>query len=380
MVRSFLRRLYQRSKNINAYVVVLFSTWRHGVFFVAREKNILIVEPNPYHGEILPGFVRYFQELGYNVDVFMRYENFKEKAFCRFSSNMRPRIYVFTREAMKKMLMHNNIKDYELVFFSSLELYEFPFVGKYMDFLGFQPGGKYGILGVYHSPNRVYEHSDESLMRAGRVFSIADSKEWQGEVPSISPHYFGDVKITDKKNITHFVVIGSLQREVRNHDLLFKAIDGLLNCGYCDFKITIIGRGELVLSEKSEKYVEVLGRVDFPRMFEEIEKSDFILALLDTKCGLHQRYLEGVTSGSKQLTLGFIKPQIIQKDFADAYGFNQSNSIVYDDDNLFEAMEMAIKMTGKEYEIMQTNIKLTADILREKSLTNISKAIERIVK
>ena len=34
-----------------------------------RKNSVLIVEPNPYHAEILPGFVRYFQDLNYNVDI-----------------------------------------------------------------------------------------------------------------------------------------------------------------------------------------------------------------------------------------------------------------------------------------------------------------------
>ena len=35
-------------------------------------KSVLVIEPNNYHGEVVPGFVKYWQDLGYNVDVIMR--------------------------------------------------------------------------------------------------------------------------------------------------------------------------------------------------------------------------------------------------------------------------------------------------------------------
>ena len=42
---------------------------------IIREKSVLIIEPNPYHSETIAGHCKYFTDLGYNVDVFMLFEN-----------------------------------------------------------------------------------------------------------------------------------------------------------------------------------------------------------------------------------------------------------------------------------------------------------------
>ena len=55
--------------------------------FKPRKNSVLLIEPNPYHGEIQPGFVKYFQDLGYNVDIFMRLENYLENPFVKYTKN-----------------------------------------------------------------------------------------------------------------------------------------------------------------------------------------------------------------------------------------------------------------------------------------------------
>ena len=42
------------------------------------EKTVLLAEPNAFHGECLPGYVKYFRELGYKVVILCRYANYKE--------------------------------------------------------------------------------------------------------------------------------------------------------------------------------------------------------------------------------------------------------------------------------------------------------------
>ena len=46
-------------------------------------KKVLVVEPNPFHGEVVPGVVYYFRNLEYDVTVIMQKKNIKEDAFCK---------------------------------------------------------------------------------------------------------------------------------------------------------------------------------------------------------------------------------------------------------------------------------------------------------
>lgn len=69
---------------------------------VIKEKSVLIIELNPYHAETIAGHCKYFSDLGYNVDVFMHFENFKEYPLCRYIINP-PRVFVGTENELKKV-------------------------------------------------------------------------------------------------------------------------------------------------------------------------------------------------------------------------------------------------------------------------------------
>ena len=108
-----------------------------------------------------------------------------------------------------------------------------------------------------------------------------------------------------------------------------------------------------------------MGRVDYQTMFQKLNESDFILPLLDPEVESHKRYMDSGTSGTFQLVYGFNKPCIIHKTFADIYGFNEQNSIIYNNNERFvEAMQKAINITNDEYKSLQ------------EALTKITKAIE----
>ena len=69
---------------------ILFLEWINGVYsfisLILRRRNVkqvLIVEFNSEnHIETIPGYVHYFNELGYNATVLLRYKNFKADTFC----------------------------------------------------------------------------------------------------------------------------------------------------------------------------------------------------------------------------------------------------------------------------------------------------------
>ena len=86
--------------------------------FKPRENSVLLIEPNPYHGEIQPGFVKYFQDLGYDVDIFMRLENYLENPFVNYTKNP-PRMFFGTAPIIRKWVNSLRGNEYEYVFLSS---------------------------------------------------------------------------------------------------------------------------------------------------------------------------------------------------------------------------------------------------------------------
>ena len=112
-------------------------------------------------------------------------------------------------------------------------------------------------------------------------------------------------------------------------------------------------------------------------MFKEIEKSDFILPLLDPDIEAHKRYMYYGTSGTFQLVYGFNKPCIIHKTFADIYGFDEKNSIIYEcNDKLPEAILNAIYIMDDEYKNIQQNLLFDTQIIEKDSLSHFQKLLE----
>jgi hypothetical protein len=112
-------------------------------------------------------------------------------------------------------------------------------------------------------------------------------------------------------------------------------------------------------------------------MFDELIKSDFILPLLDPEIEAHRRYINSGTSGTFQLIYGFNKPCIIHKTFADIYGFNDKNSIIYECNDKFpEAILNAINIADSEYKNIQENLLSDTQIIKKHSLSNFQKMLE----
>ena len=130
----------------------------------------------------------------------------------------------------------------------------------------------------------------------------------------INPHYFGEgVKVTDKnEDVTNFITIGALRAKRKNSGMLVEAAEKLHNKGITNFRITVVGKGKLKdLPKHLRKYFDIKGRLQYGKMYSEIEKSDYLLTAYDSQNPAHQRYVTTGTSGNFQLVFGFLKPCVI---------------------------------------------------------------------
>jgi hypothetical protein len=106
------------------------------------------------------------------------------------------------------------------------------------------------------------------------------------------------------------------------------------------------------------KTITYLGRVDYPKMYAEIEQVDFIIAGLDPFCERQYQYLVDYTTENEQVSLGFLKPTPISCVSGEHSDLSDNSTIIYVDNELLGALECAIKRNGSEYRKVQTAVQL----------------------
>lgn len=334
--------------------------------------KVLIVEPHPYHQEILPCFVKYFQELGYNVDCYIRRECRHSHVFCKMPH--KPNIKYYDHEKLCEIL--SDCSRYDYVFFSSFEFMDKNFQGKITDFLGYIPNAKYGIMGCHHTLSNIKDYNSVDFVKNNKIFSCSGFKYNNKVVPMLAPIYYGGFTGAHKlKEKRKFIVVGAVTSYSKNHNLLFETAEKLINDKYKNFQITIIGKGKLKIPYKFRKYIKFKGAVPFNKMFKFIEKSDFYLPLMDLQLQDHLRYLTNCCSGSRNLVLGFNKPCLINNVFGKAYKFNETNAILYNENNLYDAMVKALQISETDYSIMHENLAMMKNKIYIESLENLKKAL-----
>ena len=370
------------------YISGLSNNWRECLlgschilqllFGKVPEKTVLLAEPNAFHGECLPGYVKYFRDLGYNVVILCRYANCKEDPFCRFAEP--PQRYCLTIWGMRKYLRSAKVKEYEYVLLTSARAYmnEYRFYWRYPDFLKCLPAGKHGVGLVEHEFgaasygefwNKQDENSEYWKQLVDQTFVLTGFAFRGHQIPMLNPHYFGEIK--PKLNLSQaqkvFVTVGKISDNTRNYPQLFEALLKLPDD--MDYEVRVIGSGTLDgVPEKLRSKFKILGRLDFEDMYRELEAADFFLPLLDRE--KQSAYLKYCTSGSRQLILGFNMISLMQKEFADHYGFSEKNTIVYDND-FASAIRQALTMSNDEYQKMKLDLERVRKEVEAASSNNL---------
>jgi glycosyltransferase involved in cell wall biosynthesis len=197
------------------------------------------------------------------------------------------------------------------------------------------------------------------------------------DFPCTNPHLFGNIqKNSTKHNPTTFITVGGINPKRKNHDILLSATQELVTKGL-DFKVIIVGDGKLKnIPDSIKNNIIVTGRQISHNMFTLMESSDFFLTLWDKNNPDHNKYKTDQVSGSPQLIYAFNKIPLVQKEFADFYDFNDKNSIIYEDDNLADAMEQAILMNDKQYLKLYNELDKLSKSVYEESKQNIKNLIK----
>jgi hypothetical protein len=344
--------------------VLIFSRKKYDTFPV-RKNSVLLIEFYNIHGETLPGFIKYLLDLGYNVDVFLQKPNGKDRndleLFLCFKMNDNVRIKTISYFDFNLLLHSDAVAKYEHVFFNTLhDGVEYRHLFK-IDLFKLKP------VCVAHNPeiNREYFRTDKiiSLVKMDRI----------NEKPPlvVNPHYFCEFKKREKSQKTVFVAFYSKIFYRRNIYLLFEACDALFTKGIRNFSVKIIGNKMEIPVKYRDNFI-IFGFLDFQKMYEETIDSDFLLALIDQASVQYTNK----ASGTYQLSYGFLKPIVLHKKFSDVSGFNDKNSILYNDNHdLADAMEKCINMSCDDYSALVCELEISEKELYNMSLNNLKKAL-----
>ena len=330
--------------------------------------KVLVVEMNNCHNEVIPGYLKYLNELGYRCDVLVEKQIYKDNIFVNLPDNLYENIYNARYFIIQKILKSPEVKKYKKIFITSNYIYA-PKV-TLSDLPNLQDKEKF----IFTEHNIKYLTDD--LMKCHKFLCINNFGKSELQNNVVNPHYFGDINITEKnKDITKFLVVGRIKNDRQNYSMIYDSINDLKAKNIFNYKITLVGYdfgGYLDRYLLCERNLEYKGKLNFAELYKEIEDVDFFITLFDDSNPEHQKYKTTVTSGQIQLIYGFLKPTIIQKNFAPYCGFDKENSILFENkDDLTDALIKCINMQDKEYKKIQDNIKNYSENLYQKSLTNL---------
>lgn len=349
-----------RRQNKRKYIIKKF--WQHEV----ANKTVLIIEANDCHKETILGYMKYFVDLGYNIELLINGQS--ENILCKINSNIK--VWELRSSELEDILQNEKIKKYEILFFNSKIIYT---PSGWLDIHKYIPQlkqGKMKNIYVQHHIDRINEVKEDTQLI---LANPSHNKELEKHI--VNPHYFGNINITDKNLITNFIVVGGIEAQRKNHNLLINTIEKLLSNNITNFKITIVGNGTLnTLPLKIKNKIDIKGRLDFMNMFKEMENADFFLPLLDPNLEAHKRYMTCGSSGSFQLIYGFLKPCLIHQTFANIYNFTDNDSLIYQtNEGLFQIMKQAIDMNQDEYKEKQKYLENHVNFIENLSLCNLNK-------
>lgn len=337
----------------------------HRIIKNSSNEKALIVEVNDFHNETLPGFIKYMYDLGIKSDILVTNDALKEDVFFNIPKEMYGEVYSARRYIIKDILRSKAVEQYKYIIFSSNYNYN----------LGERISDSLTVLNkhidkIIFTAHHLYHLKPNDIITKKFIILNNLSKP-EYEKMMVNPHYFGEIKTkTTKNDETVLIISGGIEQRRRNYLLLneLKNFD-------CD-KFKIVATGAKIENNILPNFCECKGRMNFKEMYSEIENADFILILLDPEYPEHQKYFKSTSSGSIQLSLGFLKPCIIQRKYAETYGFTEENSIIYDNnDDFLIAVKKAVNMTKEEYLIMQNCLKAKADKTYKQSLKNLKRMI-----
>ena len=330
-----------------------------------KNKTILLFEPNEYHHECLPGYAKYFIDLGFNVDILMKYN--KINSFYLFKEIENTRIVTFKN--LKDIYLNSN----NLSFI--IKKYQYILVQTYFSI----HKNIFTKLNILNMNNSYFVSHDTKYEKINYLYLSKQNRIWTlGNLSRglyVNPHYIGHIKIPKKNEKTRFYFTSTPKRE---YQYLLKAITQLKEENF-NFDIVVTGRSAKIFNSKniSKNINDIFifkNEVSYYELFKLVESSDYIIIPLNPKRKNDNEYKYRRVSGSIQLVYGFLKPAIINKDFSSFYYLNDKNSLIYNNTDFYYIIKKAILLSNTKYNNLRHNLFVIERNIYNISINNIKKA------
>ena len=330
--------------------------------------TILIFEPNKHHHECIPGYTKYFIDLGYNVDILIHSSGLDSLMKFEKSENIRLFIFndLFAIYLYIKVLC-SIIRKYTFVLVQTVD------ANKLDLYKGLNLLKLNNSAFVFHDLNIIdinYFH----FFKENRIWTLGNfSKGLQ-----VNPHFFGNISIKDKNNKVIFFMTSTYNR---NYKYLIESSTKLKNENF-NFEIIITGRSSQIKSYSIPENIKDIfifkKKVTYYEMYKIIQSSDFIIIPLKTNWKNDYEYKTNKVTGSIQIVYGFLKPAIIHREFAKFYNLNDRNSLIFNNTNFYDIMKKSILLNNNHYKNLQHNLQIVEKNLYQSSINNIKKTFHLI--
>ena len=177
------------------------------------QNSVLIALYEIDHLECLPGFINYFLNLRYKVDILIRNISFESIEKLNPSKYIRIFKYKNIDEINNNLQLFKNItRKYKFLFLITLDIFKINFYKK----LGYYEHPN--TLFIIHHINELYSVGIEKYILEKKVFSLIDTQK----ILYLNPSYFGHFKLCFRKNKKVKFFITSTKN--RNYDYFLNGV------------------------------------------------------------------------------------------------------------------------------------------------------------
>ena len=185
-----------------------------------NKNEILIIEKYPFHGECIPGFIKYFQDLGYkNIDILINTKLNKLRPLNISFFNNKLNIFEYSSNLIEDFITLGMCNYYKICLFTTLEF-------KKKDKIRLYLYNKHNFkkLIVFHE---LFHINEKDIL----YYNIIVLKKFKNDIHvyEVNPHFFGEYKFHNKSKITNFIIVGGIESFRKNFFILFDGIEKLIN-------------------------------------------------------------------------------------------------------------------------------------------------------
>ncbi|MEM7329329.1 MAG: glycosyltransferase [Pseudomonadota bacterium] len=344
--------------------------------FKPEKPTALYVEGNSHHAELIPGYFSLLSDAGYDIVVVTRIGIDAHDALSRMPNSAVAGAFELNLHDMKRFLRSDALLKYEFTFFGSATLVEPDFFvfESILDFTGRRPKARRGNILVEHAAETMLMRTDK--LPAEQHFALREMKVGTHLLPMLAPVGFGKIQPADHTHTVVFLVVGRLDANVRDVEGLYSAVRDLMKDNGPPFVVNLVGGTQSVeIPMDIRECFNVLGYLGFADLYRTIERSHFLLPLLNSKTEAHRAYLKFKTTGTRQLSLGFSVPMVADFEFAVANEFDGTNAITYEPGDLSDGMARARQLGSDDLKSLQAALKLKKQKVHADSLENLRTAL-----